>query len=399
MSNQRMSVLWLAPFVPYPPVHGGAVRIFNLIRELSRHVDISFLALSDGQPDAQSTQVLRAYCQTAEAFPRPEHTVWFPPRLAPPAVYLDDVPALRRAVQSLQESVHFDIMQVDYPSLTPYLDYRRDSGTILTELDVTFLTCFRRFRAERVWSRKLRRFAAFVSFFYYEIRHLPRYDMVITMSDHDRQVLNRWLPRLPIAVIPNGVDCNHFALPEQLPDTQSPALLFVGNFSHPPNVDAVLYFVQQVWPELSAHFPALRFLVVGYPSPEIKAVTSERVVLCGQVPDIRDFYTQSSVFVVPVRYGSGTRLKVLEVFAAGVPMVSTSLGAEGIDAQPERDYLVADSPQAFVAQIARLLQDRALAESLRRNARRLVERTYDWGILAGQQMEVYERIYQRPRSS
>src|SRR5450756_991816 len=79
MSNQRMSVLWLAPFVPYPPVHGGAVRIFNLIRELSRHVDISFLALSDGQPNAQSTQVLRAYCQTAEAFPRPEHTVGFHP--------------------------------------------------------------------------------------------------------------------------------------------------------------------------------------------------------------------------------------------------------------------------------------------------------------------------------
>jgi glycosyltransferase involved in cell wall biosynthesis len=364
---------------------------------LSEKCEITLVALDNAIPDSEAMAALQPYCRSVHTVVRPGHPRLFPPRLAPPAVFLDDVPELRQTVQMLQTQTPFDILQIEYPSLAQYLAYRQNSVTLLTELDVSYLSCYRRFRLERSWPLKIRRFLGFVTFFYYELRHLPRFDTVIAMSDYDRQVLQRWSPRLPVEVIPNGVDCTHF-VPRPQPASTEKTLLFVGNFRHPPNVDAALFLLKQVWPELMQAVPTLRLIVVGpEPPPEVRAAANTRLIVTGRVADVREYYAQADGMVVPLRYGSGTRLKILEAFAAGVPVISTPLGIEGIKAEPERHFLKAETPQAFVRQIERLLSDLTLGEQLARNARGLVEAHYDWKALAGRQLEVYLRPIQSRR--
>lgn len=391
MNAKRLSVLWLAPFVPYPPRHGGAVRIFNLIRRLGRELDIDLCTLSDGPAPAADLDALREHCRSVQVFARNTRLHPWPPRLAPPAVYLDDVRAMRQAVAARQSAGRADILQIDYPSLATYLDFRRDSRTCLTEHDVSFLSQYRRFQAAAGVAGKVRGLLAAGTFFYYERRHLPRFDAVIAMSEFDRRMLQRFIPGLPLTVVPNGVDCEYY-VPQPAVPAGDPALLYAGNFGHPPNVDAMLWFARAIWPALAARLPNLRCFVVGRPAPEIAALASDRIIVTGSVPDLRPYYAQAAAVVVPIRVGSGTRLKILEAFAAGVPVVSTTLGAEGIPAQPERELLIADTPQAFVDQTTRLLADRDLAESIRRRARGLAETAYDWKILAGRQMALYEKL-------
>ncbi len=393
--THRPTVLCLAPYLPYPLHHGGAVRIFNLLRHLADACDITLLALSDTSPSADALDALRPYCQVVQTFLRPKRRHFYPPRLAPPAVFLDNVPELHRTVQQLQTQTTFDILQIEYPSMAQYLTYRQNSATLLTELDVTYLSCYRRFRLEHSWPLKIRRFLGFVTFFYYEMRQLPRFDTVIAMSDYDRQVLLRWLPRLSIAVIPNGVDCAYF-MPRLQPVSVEKTLLFVGNFNHPPNVDAALFLINQVWPELSRSFPTLRLIIVGpEPPPEVRTAANAHLIVTGRVDDVCDYYAQADAMIVPLRFGSGTRLKILEAFAAGVPVISTSLGIEGINAEPERHFLQAETSQAFVQQVRRLLNTPTLGEQLAHYARSLTETQYDWKILAEHQLKLYLRLMQR----
>ncbi len=389
----------MTPFFPYPLDHGGAVRIFNLLRHLAADgCEITLLALADSSPAPDALEALRPYCRDIRVFLRTRPRQAYTPRLAPPAVFLDDVPDLHRTLQGLQAQTPFDILQIEYPSMAQYLRHRQDSVTLLTEHDVTYLSGYRRFRLERSWPLKIRRFMAFITFFYYEMRQLPRFDTVITMSDYDRQVLKRWLPHVPIEVIPNGVDCTHF-VPCPHPATTEKTLLFVANFRHPPNVDAALFLLEQLWPALKQTFPALRLIIVGpEPPPEVQAAADARLIVTGWVPDVRDYYAQADAVVVPLRFGSGTRLKILEAFATGVPVVSTSLGIEGIDAAPERHFLQAETPQAFVQQIGRLLNTPSLGMELAREARRLVEEQYDWKALAKRQFDLYGRLISRRRS-
>jgi len=384
----------LSPFFPYPPDHGGAVRIFNLLRYLADGCDITLLTLTDVLPSPEALETLRPYCRDIQVFPRTRQRRSYTPRLVPPAVFLDDVPDLHSTLQKLQTQMPFDILQIEYPSMAQYLAYRQNSATLLTELDVTYLSCYRRFRLERSWPLKIRRFLAFITFFYYEMRQLPRFDAVIAMSEYDRQVLHRWLPRLPIEVIPNGVDCTHF-VPRPQPVSAEKTLLFVGNFRHPPNVDAVRFLLEQIWPPLMHTRSTLRLVIVGpEPPPEVQSAANTRLIVTGRVADVRDYYAQADVLVVPLRFGSGTRIKILEAFAAGVPVVSTLLGIEGINAEPERHFLQAETPQTFVQQIGRLLNTPALGERLAREARQLVENRYDWKALAEHQFDLYLRVMQ-----
>jgi len=393
--TQRLTMAFLTPFFPYPLDHGGAVRIFNLLRHLADECEITLLALADSFPAPDALEALWPYCRDIQVFLRTNKRHAYTPRLAPPAIFLDNVPDLYHTLHRLQTQTPFDILQVEYPSMAQYLVHQQGSVTLLTEHDITYLSCYRRFRLERSWPLKIRRFMGFITFFYYEMRQLPRFDAVIAMSEYDRQVLQRRLPRLFIEVIPNGVDCAHFIPRPQSTSTEK-TLLFVGNFHHPPNVDAVRFLLDQIWPQLMQVYPSLRLIIVGpEPPPEVQAAANARLIVTGRVADVREYYAQADAIVVPLRFGSGTRIKILEAFAAGVPVVSTPLGIEGINAEPEKHFLQAETPQAFVQQIGRLLNTPVLGESLAREARRLVEEQYDWKALARRQFDLYLRVLQR----
>jgi len=404
--SRRLGLLWLAPFVPYPHHHGGAVRLYNLLRHLGNSYDIHLLCLADSLPTKESLAKLHRHCRTIRVVLRPTARVRWRPQLAPPAVILNDSAQLRQEVHNLQGEGVVDLLQLEYTSMAAYVAQSGETPAILTVHQLSSLAALRRWRIERNLHLRLRSLAAAATFYAFERRVLPHFDRVITVSEVDRQILARWLPERRLEVIPNGVDCQYYT-----PDPYTSAcsgvkhgsaeycsdadknILFMGNFGHPPNVDAVLYFVREVWPRLRSSFPEVTLTILGaLPPDEVRKLHSHRIAVTGRVEDTRPYLARSRALVVPLRFGSGTRIKILEAFAAGTPVVSTTLGIEGLLATPDRDYLLADSPLEFVAQLSRILRNDALHAALRASARELATEQYDWALSSSYQAAIYDDL-------
>ena len=228
----------------------------------------------------------------------------------------------------------------------------------------------------------------------HEILACRSVDQIHTMSAHDAEFLSRFLPdgadRLVVA--PNGVDTDFYG--ESDPPPQREDVLYVGNYQNLPNIDALEYFVLDVWPLLRLQRPEARLSVVGAnPSDRVFRFDGvDGITVVGPVDDLREAYHSHRVMVAPIRAGSGTRLKILEAFAAGIPVVSTTLAAEGIAAEHEKHLLIADNAVDFANAVARVLDDDELAHTLPRAAAELVGNTYDWRLVADRMMIAYGDI-------
>jgi glycosyltransferase involved in cell wall biosynthesis len=210
-------------------------------------------------------------------------------------------------------------------------------------------------------------------------------DALLTTSERDKEIFGRDVPGVPSFVVPNGTDSSYFTPSAQAPDPH--ALVFTGTMSWTPNHDGIVWFVDEVLPKIAARVPDVRLYVVGKdPPPWVLSRASERVMVTGTVMDVRPYVHQSSVYVVPLRMGGGTRVKIAEAMAMKKPIVTTAIGCEGIDVVHERSALLADDPQAFADAVVRLLQDRALREKLTENGYALMKEKYEWSVI-GQRVE------------
>jgi len=246
---------------------------------------------------------------------------------------------------------------------------------------------------------------------HYEGMLVERFDHTFAVTEIDRQMLltatNEIAPvpvvdpeAVPfhqpglaerILVIPIAIDC-HELRPVQRPrDTAN--ILTLGTLHYPPNADGIRWFVREVFPLVGQQTPQAHLTIIGKNPPadflELAEKDPQRYTVTGYVPDLNPYLEQSAVMVVPVRAGSGMRVRILEAFARGMPVVTTSVGLEGIDAQPGRDVLVADTPAEFAEAVNRLLLDEDLRTQLAVNGRLLAESHYDWRIVLGRLDKVY----------
>jgi glycosyltransferase involved in cell wall biosynthesis len=227
----------------------------------------------------------------------------------------------------------------------------------------------------------------------YESRMLARFAHVIAVSDHDRDQMLAMDRRCPISVVPTGVDTSHY---QRVPSASGnpPLIVFTGSMDWEPNVDAVEYFCREVWPSVLREVPGARFEIVGRnPSARVQRLASGSVVVTGTVPSISDHLRDATVVVVPLRIGGGTRLKIFEAMAMGKAMVSTSIGAEGLDVQHGRDLVLADDANSFATGILRFLRDAALRRSYE-DAAALLAARYDWSHIAQRFAEVLQEASQ-----
>jgi len=374
-------VMILTPHFPFPLSHGGAVRLYNYIRELAqRGTEIYLVSLIDREEERQHAKELEKFCQEVRQIRRVPTLSSHPVRLfAFREYYLEAVADAVREIEALHE---IDVIHFEYTQMGAYYDVPRGpAARVLAEIDVSFVTLWRRALQTRGWRRlpALIRAGLTLDAELFLVRQMDR---VFTMSEADATLLHGFSPRLPISVVPNGVDTvAHPFLPRRAP---GPTLLFVGYFLHPPNVEAVLKFAEEIYPRVRAMIPEVEWVIAGaYPPAAVQALASEaaRISVRGYVDDLSPLYERSAVFVVPITRGSGTRLKALEAMARGVPVITTTVGAEGIAVTPEQDVLIGDTPEEFAAQVVRLLRDPLLADRIRRNARRLVCDRYDYSRL------------------
>ena len=215
-------------------------------------------------------------------------------------------------------------------------------------------------------------------------------DAVITCSDSDKKRFQRLNGgQLSIEVVPNGVTIPEFKFDAGVMKDQPESILFCGTLSSIPNAEGLHWFCKKIWPLVLQQFPGLQLLVVGsgtLPEKYADIKTTANIKFTGAVPDVKESYNQATIAVVPLLTGSGTRLKILEAMAMGVPVIATKTGAEGIEYMNLKDIIIADREEEFSEKVIQLLKDKTRRSEIAQQARELVREKYDWNII-GNQME------------
>jgi glycosyltransferase involved in cell wall biosynthesis len=265
---------------------------------------------------------------------------------------------------------------------------------VLTFHDINFRKFDRISRLETQLKRRLRLRLHSAILRRWEPRYAGRFDLCVTMSDIDKDLLEEMNPALHVKTVPNGVDTKSLTFNPN--SSGGRGLIYVGNMDYRPNIDAVLFFCKEVLPLLVQMDDRFHFTIVGInPRQEVVDLESDHVTVTGMVADVVPWYAKSDICVVPLRAGGGTRLKILEAMALGCPVVSTAVGAEGLDLEDGRHILIADDPSSFVRQIFGLLQNEEVRQRMILSARQQVENVYDWEMIAGSLNSLYQEMTEK----
>jgi glycosyltransferase involved in cell wall biosynthesis len=308
-----------------------------------------------------------------------------------------ETPRLQRAVDELLGREGVDVVLLEGARLA-IIDVRSGIPVVLDEHNIEYEVLKRTYLTERSPLRKAYAYLEYRNVRREELATWHRVDRCVFTSERERALATEQSGDTPSAVVPNGVDLDYFSPSLEAVDRDS--LVFSGRMGYRPNTDAAVFFAREVLPLILRKRPRTVLTVVGAEPPrEVRKLAGANVVVTGAVSDVRPYCRRAAVLLAPIRFGGGTRLKVLEAMAMAKPLVSTAVGCEGINAGSGEHLLVADSPIDMAAAVLRLLEDRDLATAIARRGLALVKSSYGWPLLAGQLeavlLEVSERAHRR----
>jgi glycosyltransferase involved in cell wall biosynthesis len=290
----------------------------------------------------------------------------------------------------------FDVVQVEHTEIAPWVSAAPPAPRVLVSHNVLSAMAFSEAGLASAPTSRLLSLAEARRVRRREAGLLSLFQTLVAVSEDDAARLRRLCPAVPAAVVPNGVDTGYFR-PRAQAAPSKPTVVFTGSMNHPPNADAAVFFCREILPLLRHRLPSVEVWLVGHTPPAAVAALADQpgVIVTGRVADVRPFLARAGAVIVPLRFGSGTRLKILEALAMSRPVVSTTIGAEGLNASPGRHLLVADGPGDFAAETLRLLSHPALAAALGRQGREWVEANYDWCRIAPLMDQVYAGLCPR----
>ena len=412
-----MKILFLSPTVPFPLTDGGRIRVFNLLKQIAQRSEVTLLALETQPTDAEGVAQLQQLGIRVHLVPNTPML----PRVSfgtllnallkrqPITVARYDIPAYRQKIRELVATETFDLVHYEMFH-TAQFHTETDLPGVLSQQNVD----------SAIWQRlcsetanpfyKCAYWTQQRAFQRYERVLSPKFDAVTCTSDIDASVFQQHCaeyssrhnekdlqPRCRplIEIIPNGVDVTHYQ-----PDftAEAPAhLIYIGSMDWYPNEDAVAFFVEEVLPRIQLSVPEVKFSIVGgNPASRVqKLAEREGVVVTGRVPEIKPYFAEATVFVVPLRIGSGTRLKILEALAMGKAIVSTAVGAEGLALKDGEEIFIADEPTAFADAVTRLLKDPSLRRRIGESGRVRVEQDYDWRSIGAKLQTLYKSLIKK----
>ncbi|MFC1922187.1 glycosyltransferase family 4 protein [Chloroflexota bacterium] len=393
-----MSILFLSQLLPYPPDAGPKVRSYFILRYLAQKHAVTLLTFTrpDDKPEAISH--LEEFCQAVHTVPmvrsRARDVKSLSTSLVTGQSFIinrDFVPGMALTIDRLLETNEYDIVHADQLWMAQYALRARDispgAGLVLDEHNACFQIFqrlaqgeknpFKRLILEREW-RALKR---------YEGQACAQFDHVVTVTQEDRACLEglvngRGQQKTKFFTIPICVDPQGVKPVAPVPGSQD--VLHLGTMFWLPNVEGVMWFANEVWSKIIAQIPDATFTIVGKKPPTaIEKLKNLKINIqvTGYVPDPSPYLEQAGVFIVPLLSGSGMRVKILDAWRWGLPIVSTQVGAEGINYRDGENILIADTPDEFANAVVNILTNQELAESLRENGRRWVEQHYDWQII------------------
>jgi glycosyltransferase involved in cell wall biosynthesis len=394
-----MKILWVKAGKLLPVDTGGKIRSFNILRHLARWNQVTLLSYYGGRRDESYETALRNVLPGAlsihtgapDATPLEQRLDYLRHLFssAPYAVAKFSSQAVQNILAERLSGHEFDVAVCDF--LSASFDFPRElrTPTVLFQHNVESILWKRQAAHE---PNLLKRVAYKLESFKmsrYERTTVRRFPRVIAVSEEDRAVMGAMTDRSLVSVVPTGVDLSQYHVAPAESSSQ-PLVVFTGSMDWEANVDAVDYFCREVWPQVLAIVPNARFRIVGRnPHPRVTKLASDSVEVTGSVPSVIYHLREAAVVVVPLRIGGGTRLKIFEAMAMGRAVVSTTIGAEGLDVHDGRDIVIADSAGSFADSIVRLLQDQTLRRRTEKAAADLAAR-YDWSVIAARFQEVLE---------
>ncbi len=404
----RARVLFLSQCLPYPPTSGVTNRTFNVARQLQREFDVSLLAFSrpNHQPDAAARE--SSARSLGEHLSHVAEPVAIPSELSrvrkfwdharsvgsgrPYTYYEYSSDRFSRRLRELVEQRQFDLIHMDSLDLYRWLSESGSTPTTCTHHSIE--SELLRLRAERTRSRVLARYIFHQADLVERVERefAPKVASNVMMSDIDAQRLRKLAPGASTVVVPNGVDTSAF---QPLEDSPSPGrVVFMGPTYMLPNRDAVEFLLDRIWDRVRGGRPNATLRLIGRNSAEeTRAFESRPGVKClGFVDDIRPHIAAATCFVVPLRVGGGTRLKILDAWALGKAIVSTSIGAEGLDVRDGENILIRDDPESFAEAICQVLSDEGLRRTLESGGRRTAVETFDWNVIGATIRDHYRQL-------
>jgi len=412
-----MKILWLKTDLLLPLDKGGKLRTWHLMRHLAKSHEITYLAFAEHGHQQSDIDSMAAVAARVETIPRSEPAKGTWQFYADAAMHVvDPLPyavgkyrssAFRQRLDALLAEHDFDLIVCDFLFPAVNLPTRLPCPAVIFTHNVESEIWRRHAEtktsalAKRLYAMQYRRMLR------YEGATLGRFDGVLAVSDADRDTFDRLYPRAirqPVHVVPTGVDTEYFA-PERIPSeripnpkSRIPSLIFTGSMDWLPNEDAMLFFCRDVLPLIRAEEPHARLSIVGRaPTPAVRQLADRSgVKVTGRVDDVRPYVREAAVYVVPLRIGGGTRLKIFEAMAMGKAVVSTTIGAEGLPVTNGQHLTLADDPHAFARAVVSLMRDADRRRQLEAAARALVVEKYDWSAVAGELDTALRRFAAQP---
>lgn len=392
-----MKILMLTPYLPYPLLSGGQTRSYNLIKNLFSKHEITLFSLIKDEEERQFVPELKKYCRKVAVFKR-SMTPWTFRNLVltafgpyPFLVIRNLAPEEREAIKKELNQAKYDLIHAETFYVMPHIP-KTKTPVLLVEQTIEYLV-YKHYVEEQspFYLRPILWLDVF-KLKYWESHFWQQAKKVVVMSDSDRVEMNKLVRGLDIDIVPNGVDQTYFSLKKRQEDFP-PKVLYVGNFAWLQNVEAVEVLVNKVWPKIKKEINEAKLWIVGMNMNNyVRSLKSDDIEISERMPDIRDAYQRAGVLVTPIKGPGGTRLKILEAMASSLPVVTTSVGAEGLGVTRGKEALIEDDLDALAKQAVRVLQNRDLAKKLGVAGRRFVEDNYTWRQSAKRLDKIYKEV-------
>jgi len=388
-----LSILVLTAHPPISGASGGGARMYHNLKILASKHHVSLISFVEQDAERHCLAGLASLgidVKTVLRRPEPARHLWMPK----PREHDEFASAqFRSLVQETLRARRFDVVQAEFFQMAQHVPLDLPVRRVLTEHEIIFSNCRSAFDGETHWWRKCVKCYEWLVQLNYEARACRNFHRIACMTDEDRGILSRFVAPSRLRTVPIGVDSCYFD-PQQVPADEAPgSMLFVGNYRHPPNGEAVHFFVQEILPRIRREIPQAEFCIAGsnahlLDQRVLEGADGVRVV--GYVPDIRSCYSAASLFVAPILSGTGMRVKLLEALSMAMAVVATPLAAQGFRSNHGQAMLTAPTAGAFADQAVKLLRNPELRAKLGANARQMIQEQYDWKVIGREFLDLVE---------
>ncbi len=391
----------LTPYLPYPPASGGQIRTLNLLKYLSKNHSITLISLYKNEKEKRYASHLKSYCKDIYLCKRAEKP-WQIGNilkaifsLLPFLIVRNYSVEARQTVEELLSKEHFDVIHAETFYIMPHIP-ETDVPILLVEQTIEFKVYQHFISSLPIWIRPSF-YLDILKLKYWELFYWKKANAVATVSKFDKITIQRLVPEIMPAIIPNGAGDEMFAKTLISKDLSKPQLLFIGNFFWLQNTEAAEFLLDKTYPLLKTKHPNAQIIIAGQNAKKRFATyEGDHIKIIDIAPDdtntVQKLYHEATLFIAPVFGPGGTNLKILAAMAAGLPVVSTKIGAKRLGMENFKHAWMAESPEEFVEGISKMLSDSTLYENIRKNAYDLAVHSYSWSAISKELEVVYRTV-------